>query len=73
LRGSVFCMGFFEASVKVGLFSLRQVVAVGTICLSKGSTSSSEEVCSFCFGKTFVGVGVAKVVMVDLMDILLTL
>jgi hypothetical protein len=38
LRGSVFGVGFFEASVKVGLFGLWQGVAVGTVCL-KGSTA----------------------------------
>jgi hypothetical protein len=73
LWGSVFGVGFLKTSVKVGLFGLWQCVTVGTVCLSKGSTSTSEEeVSSFSLGQAFVGVNMSKVVKAYSVDVLLT-
>jgi hypothetical protein len=74
LWGSVLGVGFLKTSVnKVGLFGLLwQGLTVGTVCLSKGSTSTSKEVSGFSLRQAFVGVDMSKAVKVYSVDVLLT-
>jgi hypothetical protein len=45
---------------------------VGTVCLSKGSTSTRKEVSGFSLRQAFVGVDMSKAVKVYSVDVLLT-